>query len=186
MSVLLSPRVPSIMRLLLRGQAEENKLIVLLFDSSFAFGPMDILAKMAKWCIVLNVHTHLFRNVETVGTIAFIRTVRIFSNMTVYASRVWIEFVPVAPYVRNTCRFQGKTEEAEGLFIRGLATLEAAHGPEHPDVAAVLSHYASMLHQEVRDIRVAVVRYVSAKPRQEVLRACVSWCPCLTVVYTGV
>lgn len=35
------------------------------------------------------------------------------------------------------------------LFLRGIATLEAAHGPEHPDVAAVLSHFAALLHQEV-------------------------------------
>lgn len=35
------------------------------------------------------------------------------------------------------------------LFLRGIATLEAAHGPDHPDVAAVLSHFAALLHQEV-------------------------------------
>lgn len=28
--------------------------------------------------------------------------------------------------------------------------MEAAHGPEHPDVAAVLSHFAAALHQQVR------------------------------------
>lgn len=85
-----------------------------------------------------------------------------------------------APYVRNCCRFQGKTEEAEGLFIRGLATLEAAHGPEHPDVAAVLSHYASMLHQEVRGVRVwfvggGEIYLLAASPGG--MRFCVLWCP---------
>ena len=34
--------------------------------------------------------------------------------------------------------------------MRGIATLEAAHGPEHPDVAAVLSHFAALLHRVVR------------------------------------
>ncbi|CAN0389394.1 unnamed protein product, partial [Scytosiphon promiscuus] len=42
----------------------------------------------------------------------------------------------------------GKAEEAEVLFLRGIATMEAAHGPEHPDVAAVLSHFAAALHQQ--------------------------------------
>ena len=27
--------------------------------------------------------------------------------------------------------------------------MEAAHGPDHPDVAAVLSHFAALLHEQV-------------------------------------
>lgn len=41
-------RVSSIIRLLLRGQTEEDKLMVPLFGSSFALGSMEISANMAK------------------------------------------------------------------------------------------------------------------------------------------
>ena len=46
---------------------------------------------------------------------------------------------------------QGKYAEAEPLFERALAIKEKALGTEHPDVAAVLENYASLLCKMGKD-----------------------------------
>ena len=45
---------------------------------------------------------------------------------------------------------EARYAEAEPLFKRSLAILEKALGPEHPDVAASLENYASLLRQTAR------------------------------------
>ena len=45
---------------------------------------------------------------------------------------------------------QGKYEQAEPLYERSQAIQEKALGPDHPDVAQVLSNRAALLVKQVR------------------------------------
>ena len=50
---------------------------------------------------------------------------------------------------------QGKYAEAEPLYVRVLAILEKALGPEHPDLAESLKNYAALLQKMGREAEAA-------------------------------
>lgn len=50
--------------------------------------------------------------------------------------------------------FQGKYDEAEPLYVRAIAIVEKALGPEHPDLAVWLRNRAALLQKQVRAVGV--------------------------------
>ena len=62
---------------------------------------------------------------------------------------------------------QGKYAEAEPLYQRALAILEKVLGPDHPDVAAVLSNYADLLRATKRGTEAASLEARAAAIREK-------------------
>jgi len=56
------------------------------------------------------------------------------------------------PMPGHTCLFQCKYEEAETLFQRAVAILEAQLGPDHADVAKVCVNLADLYRKQVRNM----------------------------------
>ena len=52
---------------------------------------------------------------------------------------------PKSAYFMSTSQAQGKLDEAEPLYRRGLAISEKALGPDHPGVATTLNNLAQLL-----------------------------------------
>ena len=56
---------------------------------------------------------------------------------------------------------QGNYAEAGPLYLRSLAILEKALGPEHPSVATLLANLAELLESQVRNIVVICQEHFS-------------------------
>ncbi len=69
---------------------------------------------------------------------------------------------------------QGKYAEAEPLYVRVLAILEKALGPEHPDLAESLKNYAALLQKMGREAEAAKMEaraLAIRKPKSPPVRA---------------
>lgn len=75
---------------------------------------------------------------------------------------------------------QGKFEEADALLLRAIGIREDALGPDHPNVAVLLSNRAGVLQAQVIDLPFQQLRYSvsrNARPRGVVcLIASSVWC----------
>jgi len=62
---------------------------------------------------------------------------------------------------------QGRYADAEPLYQRALAICEQRFGPNHPHVAVILAHYASLLRNMHRDTEAADLESRAAAIRTE-------------------